>query len=701
MNENYYWCVKNAFIEHFFKKQHFSSKFAYLIFPKLAKQIAGIDIVKLKNAFTNRCLRDRIKPAHYERENRFVYIGMTFNTFALKSIYELTQDKNIKNWLEDLCIANMFVRYDRDFKKGELRKLSQIFIDADEFYKIILEKIIALGCHENVNFLSIDKAIEILRNARITKDKKAYKLSDHFIQTVRYFPSTKHLLAYKKTRSEVAKHSVFTDFFANKEFRDELNKFMTFVVHKKAYKNQVALGAYKKLICIFCNREVYELYKQENPFVALDVLYSNAPPSIVNKVRLKKITYEFSAKPENQLIQLLNNEANHFTDQSYKRIIFLMDRLFQKSLDFDPKKFLKDTLLKDLHISDKLEKLYFFKNSSGFLHSSIKTSRNLRDELEDFYNELCLEISNIDINNFKKYKDEIRELIYKTRNLSKIFFKKYPNETFNLMWDAREFHDSGKVVHEYSEQAVNKALQHKINRQNEMDYISDSDKYFIESILRFYHEKYEPDFCYGSKKYQTIIKKSAPNIQNKLFTQAESFFKGNNLNDSQGFNSFKNILLVLFGACQEESEKYLNKNIQTIFYSNFLEFLKENEVNIINNENYRDLVLKLSSKVNDAKANSILDLNFKNKFFKYFDDLVIKIIYENKIPLDKFWELGIQRSKFEIIGWSLHLEKGNPVNADQEAALNRMPLTQDMYSLCKKFNAPYWATQLNLFEKLM
>ena len=29
----------------------------------------------------------------------------------------------------------------------------------------------------------------------------------------------------------------------------------------------------------------------------------------MNKVRLKKITYEFSAKPENQLIQLLNNEG--------------------------------------------------------------------------------------------------------------------------------------------------------------------------------------------------------------------------------------------------------------------------------------------------------------------------------------------------------------------------------------------------------
>ena len=51
------------------------------------------------------------------------------------------------------------------------------------------------------------------------------------------------------------------------------------------------------------------------------------------------------------------------------------------------------------------------------------------------------------------------------------------------------------------------------------------------------------------------------------------------------------------------------------------------------------------------------------------------------------------------LGWSLFLEKGNrKVNEDQKTKLNKMPLTQEMYSLCKKFNAPYWATQLNLFE---
>ena len=86
-------------------------------------------------------------------------------------------------------------------------------------------------------------------------------------------------------------------------------------------------------------------------------------------------------------------------------------------------------------------------------------------------------------------------------------------------------------------------------------------------------------------------------------------------------------------------------------------FLQKNEKYIINNDNYRALVLKLSSEVNDAKEDAALDIRLKNKFFKYFDDLVIKIIHENKIPLDKFRELGIENSKYEIIGWSLFLER--------------------------------------------
>ena len=47
-------------------------------------------------------------------------------------------------------------------------------------------------------------------------------------------------------------------------------------------------------------------YKQANPFVVLDAKYSPAPPSIVNKVRLKKINNEFSDKSKDELLQLLN-----------------------------------------------------------------------------------------------------------------------------------------------------------------------------------------------------------------------------------------------------------------------------------------------------------------------------------------------------------------------------------------------------------
>ena len=711
MNENYYWCVKNAFIEHFFKKQHYSSKIAYLIFPKLTEQHAGVDIARLKNTFANKCLRDGIKPAHYEWENRFIYSEMSFNTFAFKYLYQLTQDKNIKNWLEDLCVASMLVSYDgaldRNFETKTLKKLSQIFVNADKFYKIIEKKINDLADPGigNVNYLSIDNAIEILRNARVSNSETAKKSAHHFIQNVRFHPSTKYLLAYGKTRNEITASTKANDFFANKKFRDELNKFMAFVFRDNAYKYNVS--RYEILVCVYCNRKVYSLYKQANPFVVLDAKYSPAPPSIVNKVRLKKINNEFSNRSKDELLQLLNMETKNFNGGSYKRVIFLMDKLFEISSSFKPKRFLENSLFRDMHVTVKLRVLYHLRSTSYSGHGGIKTTKSFRDELENFYNELCTEISHIDINSFKKHKDEIVNLIQylQIKGLPETFFKKFPSEIFDFTWDkyCRYYNDTGMVQPDYSEKAISQALEHKINQANEMNCISDNDVNFISSILDFYNESFFHSY-FDFRKYSinchNIILKSAPNIQRQLFIRAESLFEGKNLTNTEEFNSFKNILTILLRICQKYNKKHLGKLIQTNFYNSFLMFLQENETYIINNDNYRALVLKLSSEVNDAKEHATLDISLKNKFFKYFDDLVIKIIHENKIPLDKFRELGIENSKYEIIGWSLFLEKGNPVNEDQETKLNRMPLTQEMYSLCKKFNAPYWATQLNLFEAI-
>ena len=271
---------KKCIYRAFFKKQHYSSKIAYLIFPKLAEQHAGVDIAKLKNTFANKCLRDGIKPAHYEWEKDLYTQKMSFNTFAFKYLYQLTQDKNIKNWLEDLCAASMLVSYDgvldRILKQKTLKKLSQIFVNADKFYKIIEKKIndLADSGIGNVNYLSIDSAIELLRNARVSNSETAKKSAHHFIQNVRYHPSTKYLLAQGKTRNEITASTKDNDFFANnKKFRDELNKFMAFVFHDNAYKYNVSLYAYEKLVCVYCNRKVYSLYKQANPFVVLDAKY--------------------------------------------------------------------------------------------------------------------------------------------------------------------------------------------------------------------------------------------------------------------------------------------------------------------------------------------------------------------------------------------------------------------------------------------
>ena len=66
---------------------------------------------------------------------------------------------------------------DRNFETKTLKKLSQIFVNADKFYKIIEKKIndLADSGIGNVNYLSIDSAIELLRNARVSNSETAKK----------------------------------------------------------------------------------------------------------------------------------------------------------------------------------------------------------------------------------------------------------------------------------------------------------------------------------------------------------------------------------------------------------------------------------------------------------------------------------------------------------------------------------------------
>ena len=82
-----------------------------------------------------------------------------------------------------------------------------------------------------------------------------------------------------------------------------------------------------------------------------------------------------------------------------------MDKLFEKSSSFN-KSFWKTPYLEICIYLRKLKVLYYLRSASQSGFGGIKTTKSFRDELENFYNELCTEISHIDINSFKKHKDE-------------------------------------------------------------------------------------------------------------------------------------------------------------------------------------------------------------------------------------------------------------------------------------------------------
>ena len=169
----------------------------------------------------------------------------------------------------------------------------------------------------------------------------------------------------------------------------------------------------------------------------------------------------------------------------------------------------------------------------------------------------------------------------------------------------------------YSEKDISEALENKINQVNEMNCISDNDVDFISSILDFYNENSNygySDFSTYSKNCHNIILKSAPNTQRQLFVRAESLFEGKNIINTE---KIIHLFLKTYNSAsylQKYNKKHLSKLIQANFYTNFLMFLQKNEKYIINNDNYRALVLKLADEVNDAKEDAALDARLKNDF---------------------------------------------------------------------------------------
>ena len=86
--------------------QHYSSKIAFLGLSKEIRQKNNINENKIKDLFTNRVLRGRLRGLFYysSYQKKIEYCGGCSNSIAFKFVYEKA-DKEIKDWLEDLFIA--------------------------------------------------------------------------------------------------------------------------------------------------------------------------------------------------------------------------------------------------------------------------------------------------------------------------------------------------------------------------------------------------------------------------------------------------------------------------------------------------------------------------------------------------------------------------------------------------------------------
>ena len=101
--------------------QHYSSKIAFLGLSKEIRQKNNINENKIKDLFTNKVLRGRLRGLFYysSYEKKISYCGGCSNSIAYKFVYEKA-DKEIKDWLEDLFIVKKLTNREGEFCEGNL-----------------------------------------------------------------------------------------------------------------------------------------------------------------------------------------------------------------------------------------------------------------------------------------------------------------------------------------------------------------------------------------------------------------------------------------------------------------------------------------------------------------------------------------------------------------------------------------------------
>ena len=718
--------------DYFFKSnQHFSSKIAFLGLSKNIRQKFKIDENKIKDNFSNKIINGKLdglyRTCSYRK--RFIYSGKCNNCIAFKSVYEIA-DNNIRDWLEDLFIAKRLTRYDGIFSPADFNtetienfirmfdaKISKIFEES------IKKKLSRLSEKKIISSRFFLKAKSIVSGSRLLKKSRKTREFEEgilFMKTIRTFPSRKFIANKNKysnaTRSAYVAKSRRTDYFSSREFRSEFNKFIRafLKLKRKDQKKLWPLGFGHQMndfVVPFCDRKTYSEYLKQNPYCAFTS--DSGKKSVVMMIRLRKAKEKLSQLSN----QKFKNEYKKFVSMKMnknsfsKNYTFDLNALILHFLEEATSRFtlseVKEILRKDLNNWSKgkqIEILEDIKQGGRLFGPRYETTPVVAELLKDIKDEIIIEIKSMDCeelaNNFDE--EQIKSLVnVKDSGLNAFLLEKIPH----------------KVIYELVEEfliferfAMPPVLEKGLKRSIVKSSIRDACKdlsigktfdfqkiWFAKSIInKFDRDNLLDRFEYWDKECLQIIEESVAPIYENLANICLESLKKLNLESKKEASSFVDCLGCITDIQGDLPGIKDFKKRQILIYQSIeaaaKELLKRDKISNFTAKAFLDFIDRLLRFDMDTAKIYLGTKDFK-RFKTLLKNCAFHLIKVKKVSNKSFFDKELS---LEIM--KNYLQSMNAFDPKYKTALNQIPLSRDIVEYSRKYNAPYWANSLKIYN---
>ena len=714
---------------YFFKDKNYSSEVAFLGLSREIRKKNNIDENKIKDNFSNKVLDGKLNGLieFCIFSKRDISSNSCNNSVAFKTIYDIA-DNSIRDWLEDLFIVKLLTVDDRrfrnyymdhkkieSFKKMFDPKISKIF--AENINKKLL-RLYEQGLISSNVFLkhkSITSACNFLKQARKTG---ALKDGVDFLKAVQRFPSTKISLNYSSGyRSTIVTESKLPDYFSSKEFRIEFNKFIQSFLKlgkkNKYWSRNIGLSL-NKLILPFCDKKTYKEFLKQNPYCMFTL--KTPAESIVEKIRIKKAKnelsklsdLEFQGEYKKYVTEQIGKDgcgkANSF-DLNVLIPHFLEEAQIRSSFPKVKKRFLADLSNwsckgQQLHMIESIRRgtrhwnAFYYKISPGVTKLLKEVESDITDEIK---NMSCEELSNC------YDRDQIARLIrFGDSDLNAFLFSQLPHKTiYGLIDRGKIFNGFRKLEAGLDLISVKKALKNACRDAiSSKDFSLEKAHFVREIFLHVAHNSYYwGTFTDFNKGCASILRDSSRPIYLQMHKNCIKTLNNLSFKNKEQADSFRNYLSTIT-VIQGKEHQLCISNFRKIHRSLIPQIekaarniLEKNDIDKLVGETFLDAIDDLLYN-RKGYINNFCPQKKQKNFKMLLKECAMHIMKIRKIAItDRY--LVCDELRQEIVENSLKSMK--EFDEEFKIMLNTVPISKDFLSTVRNYNAPYWASTLNIF----